>query len=128
MSTRFAPWLAVALLALCEAGCERHAPGACREDVDCPPGFDCVAAACAHRERMKFESTKDAPPSPAEQAPQDVPAPPPPRESQPPAPAAPPVRPVKPKPAPAPEPAPLPPAPPAPEQKLPAWKERLKNT
>lgn len=128
------PWYAVALavLALGGTGCGKRAPGSCREDVDCPPGFDCVSAACMHRERLRFGGAGGAPAQ--EPAPEATPEAPafrasPPIEVQPgPAIQRPPS--VKPKPAPPAEPLAPPSLPPAapPDQRLPAWKQRLKNT
>lgn len=116
-------WLTplIAALALGALGCNRRAPGTCREDVDCPAGFDCTAGACVHRERLRFgaagapvvaptAAAPAAPRAPADVTPaprQDGAAPATPKAVTPPA---------------------QPPAPPAPEPSLPAWKRRLKNT
>jgi hypothetical protein len=105
-------------LALATSGtaCKRAATTAvCREDVDCPAGFDCVASACVRRQRMRFgvDARPTLPP----------PGPPPSDAGQPtraetaaPAPTAPPPPP------------PAPPPPPPPGERLPMWKERLKNS
>jgi len=119
--------LAMVVLALGALGCGRRAPGSCREDVDCPAGFDCTAGACARRERLRFAGGGGTPAVPTEVSPplQVVP-----RTVE----VAPPVPPVvpeakkKPRRVPSPEPPVLPPPSPAREAPLPAWKQRLKNT
>jgi hypothetical protein len=114
--------MAMAILALAVLGCSRPAPGRCREDVDCPAGFDCTSGACARRQRMTFAGPGGA--TPVEEPSPGAPTPQPPRPDDAPAVSPPPA--VKPKAAP-PHESP-PPVPPLPEQRLPAWKQRLKNT
>jgi hypothetical protein len=116
--------VAMAILTLAVLGCRKPAPGSCREDVDCPPGFDCASGACARRQRMTFAGPGGA--TPREDPPAGPPMPQPPRPSD--LPAVPPPPAVKPKAAPPHESPPIVPVPSVPEQRLPAWKQRLKNT
>lgn len=121
----YAAALAITVLALGAPGCGKRASGSCREDVDCPPGFDCVSSACARRERLSFAGAGGTPVA----LPQEVPfvRAPHPVEVLPPAPPVPKPPVVKPKATPRPD-QPAVPAAPVPEQRLPAWKQRLKNT
>jgi hypothetical protein len=118
--------LAIAFVAL---GCGKRPSGACRDDLDCPPGFDCASGVCSHRARLEFSGAGGTPTTPPEP---EAPAAAPPRPVEMPPPPSPlPAPAVKPKgkPIQVPEPAPAPaPAPAVPEQRLPAWKQRLKNT
>jgi len=121
---RHAAVAVLAMLALGAPGCSKRAPGTCRDDVDCPPGFDCRSGGCVRRERLTF-AAGGAAVAPVEEPAVEAPPPPAPRDAT--APASPvPARPVaKPKAAPPVEP-PVPPA--RPEQRLPEWKQRLKNS
>jgi len=93
--------------------CHRSAPPACRQDVDCPAGFDCVGGACVRRQRMRFGV--DAHPLNAERSPTPPDAGQPTNlETTPSTPAIPPP--------------PAVPPPPPDQPRLPMWKERLKNT
>ena len=124
---RRAAALVVVALALAAFGRRQRAPGSCREDVDCPPGFDCRAGACARRARLIFAGPGGAPPAAIEEAPAEAPPLPARRPSEaPPSSSGPPPPLVKPKAAPPPEPAPPPPR--SVPERLPAWKERLKNS
>jgi hypothetical protein len=104
------------------AACKRGAPTACREDVDCPAGFDCVGTTCVRRERLRFGT--DARPARADA--NATPAQPPPDAGSPAAIDAAPARPVAP-PAKSPAPAATPPGNQQ-QPRLPMWKERLKNS
>jgi len=111
------------VLALGALGCHKRAPGACRDDIDCPPGFDCVAGACARRARLTFGGAAGAAGPAHETAPPEAPASSA-RPGEAPSPVPPAVRPkVAPPAAP-----PVTPLPPVPEQRLPEWKQRLKNS
>jgi len=117
---------AATVLVVAALGCNRRAPDACRDDVDCPPGFDCVSAACTRRARLTFGGAGGA--AAPEAARPEAPTPPP-RPGAPeaaPSPTPPALRPkVKPPVTP---PVLPPPLPPGPEQRLPEWKQRLKNS
>ncbi|HEX2659296.1 MAG TPA: hypothetical protein VHU40_13525, partial [Polyangia bacterium] len=71
--------LTMLTVATAGAGCKRGGPGACREDVDCPAGFDCAERVCVPRQRLRFGiDARPATPAPASPAASDGGPPPPP--------------------------------------------------
>jgi hypothetical protein len=105
------------------SACHRRKAGLCRTHTDCNPGYDCAAGKCAKRPPLPSDHLRPQPI--VDQAPAPVEA-----HAPAPTPAAPPLPPppVKTFTPPPPSQQPTPPIAPPPSDRLPRWKERLKNT